>query len=269
MSGGLKPGTHFLIILGVGALLSAGLYVLPKTVVNNDANTAVQPAGTVAEKKQSHIKLTEKQQADLLVIRTGENSEYLKLQALTDYFSKENIFDSAGYYAGLVAEESPSEENWLKAGDLYYQAYSLSLNPITREELAETTRQSYQKVLEVNPNQLHAKTNSAMTFATSGSPMQTIMMLRQVLDEDPSYVPAIMSMGALSMQSGQYDKAVDRFKQVLKIDSKNINAKLGLAYSWIETGKVPEAKKLLEEISSYDVGEVLQNEISNTLKSLN
>ncbi|MFT5885450.1 MAG: thioredoxin-like negative regulator of GroEL [Arcticibacterium sp.] len=266
MSGGLKTGNHFLIVLSIGALISIGLYALPKTLVSNETKTSAKPART---ESKGHAELTEKQQSGLLAIRSSNDSELLKLEALTTYFSTENIFDSAGYYAGLLAENEPSEGKWLKSADLYYQAYSLSLNPLTREELAEITRFSYQKVLELNPNQLHAKTNSAMTFATSGSPMQTIMMLRQVLDQDPRYVPAIMSMGALSMQSGQYEKAVERFRQVLAIDANNINAKLGLAYSWIETGKVTEAKKLLEEISSYDVGEVLQNEIRNTLKSLN
>jgi thioredoxin-like negative regulator of GroEL len=266
MSGGLKPKNHFLIVLGIGSLISLGLYTLPKTLVSNESKTSTQPASTTAK---GHIALSEKQRSELLVIRTSNGSELSKIENLSNYFSTQNIFDSAGYYAGLFAENDPTEEKWLKSADLYYQAYSLSLNPLTREELAESTRLSYQKVLELNPNQLHAKTNTAMTFATSGSPMQTIMMLRQVLEQAPRYVPAIMSMGALSMQSGQYEKAVERFNQVLSIDKNNINAKLGLAYSWIETGKVPEAKKLLEEISSFDVGEVLKNEISNTLKSLN
>jgi tetratricopeptide (TPR) repeat protein len=266
MSGGLKPGNHLLIVVGIGALASLGLYFLPKTLLNSELKTEDQSA---VSKSTNHTSLTPEQLEKLQAIRNSKGSEKEELQVLSEYFAGENLFDSSAYFLTLLAEKEPSEAIWLKTGDLYYQAYSLSLDPVNREELGEIARKTYQKVLEINPHQLQAKTNSAMTFASSASPMQTIMMLRQVLDENPQYVPAIMSMGALSMQSGQYDKAVSRFEQVLGIEPQNINAKLGLAYSWIELGDIEKAKKLLEEISNYEVGDVLQNEIRNTLKSLN
>lgn len=266
MSGGLKPGTHLLVVLGIGALASLGLYYLPKTLLSSDLKTEVQPA---VSKSNNHTVLTIIQKESLLAIRNTNSSEIEKLKSLSNYFAAENIFDSSAYFLAQLAEKEPSEVAWLKTGDSYYQAYSLSLDPLKREELGELARKTYQKVLEINPQQLQAKTNSAMTYASSASPMQTIMMLRQILDENPQYVPAIMSMGALSMQSGQYDKAVSRFEQVLGIEPQNINAKLGLAYSWIEQGDTQKAKKLLLEISKYGIGEVLQNEVSNTLKSLN
>lgn len=271
MSGGLKPQLHFGIILLVGALLTVGLYFLPKTVISTDGESKEQSASTsTSEDTESHTVLSSKQEQTLKAIKNSENlTEDEMNQSLVDFFSEQSIFDSAAYYSGVLAQASNTETSWLKTADLYYQAYSLSLNPIKREELAEKTREVYQRVLEINPNQLQAKTNIAMTYTTSSSPMQAILMLRQVLDEDPKFIPAIMSMGALSMQSGQYDKAVSRFQQVLGLSPTNINAKLGLAYSLIETGERDQAKEILLEVSKFDVGEVLQNEIDNTLKSLN
>jgi outer membrane protein len=267
MSGGLKPHSHLGIIVLVGILASIGLYFLPKTLVQKVEQSEVQPA--VSSSSEAHLSLSEKQMDELRFIRTNNLDESSELKALSEYFAKENMFDSAAYFYSLLSESETSESNWLKTGDLYYQAYSLSLDPINREKQGELAREAYQKVLAINPQQLQAKTNSAMTYASSASPMQTIMMLRQVLEENPRYVPAIMSMGALSMQSGQYDKAVSRFEQVLSLEPENINAKLGLAYSFIESGEKAKAKSLLIEVSKHDVGEVLQNEITNTLKSLN
>lgn len=268
MSGGLKPGHHFLIVVVIGVLASLGLYMLPKTVVNNEKKPEEQPAISKSS-EESHVLLSPEQNEALNLIRTSNLSELDKIQSLSEFFKEQSFFDSAGYYANLWAGIKPSQEAWLKAGDLYYQAYSLTLNPVNRENLGESARLAYQKVLEINPHELHARTNSAMTYSTSNSPMQAIMMLRQVLEENPKYLPAIMSMGALSMQSGQYDRAISRFEQVLVIDPSNLNAKLGLAYSLIEVGETQKAKTLLQEISKEDVGEVLQNEITNTLKSLN
>lgn len=272
MSGGLAPRGHFGIVLLVGILLAVGLYFLPKTVISTDGDSSEQSASTSSTKEdtESHTVLSPEQEQKLTAIKTSSNLNEVEMnQSLVDFFSEQSIFDSAAHYSGILAETNNTEASWLQTADLYYQAYSLALNPVRREELAEKTRSVYQRVMEINPNHLQAKTNIAMTYTTSSSPMQAILMLRQVLDEDPKFIPAIMSMGALSMQSGQYDKAVSRFQQVLGLSPTNINAKLGLAYSLIETGEKDQAKKILLELSKFDVGEVIQNEIDNTLKSLN
>lgn len=70
------------------------------------------------------------------------------------------------------------------------------------------------------------------------------------------------------MQSNQYDKAAVRFQNVLKLDPNNVNAKLGLAYSWIELNKKAEAKALLNDVLSQNIDNVMKDEIVKTLNSL-
>lgn len=267
---GLKPERHILIVVTVGILAAVGLFSLPKYVVQNE--TGEQPAQssneTTTTEKEPHLQLSEQQSDELNKIRNSSKGPLDIYQDLSVFFAGVNMFDSSAFYAEKRALELNNEQDWLMAGDYYYQAYSLSLNPVTQEEFAEKARAAYQKALEINPNQLHARTNTAMTYVTSASPMQAIMMLRQVLDINPRYVPAIMSMGALSMQSGQYDKAVSRFEQALTIDEGNLNAQLGLAYSLIETGEKDRAKSILEGLSKIGLDEVLQNEVDKTLESL-
>ncbi|UBM60522.1 tetratricopeptide repeat protein [Marinilongibacter aquaticus] len=267
---GLKAKNHILIVLVVGLAASLALYALPKAVIKNE-----KPAGqpTNSEKNEAkapdeHMKLSEGQLAEIAKIRTENKGEQAQYEALSTYFASQNLFDSAAYFAEQLAVSQPSEASWLAAGDLYYQAFTLSLNPVNQEKLADLTRAAYQKALAINPKQLHAKTNTAMTYVSSSSPMQAIMMLRQVLDENPRYVPALMSMGALSMQSRQYDKALGRFEEVLGIDPGNMNAQLGKAYSLIELGKKEEAQAILQQVKALGVDEVLENEIDKTLKSL-
>jgi predicted Zn-dependent protease len=98
--------------------------------------------------------------------------------------------------------------------------------------------------------------------------MKAIKMLREVLDQQPDYVPAMMSLGGLSMESGQFDKAIQRFENVLKVDPKNINAQLGIAYSLIELGKAPEAKNILNKVLKEDIDPIMKDEITKTLNSL-
>ena len=55
--------------------------------------------------------------------------------------------------------------------------------------------------------------------------MQGILLIREVLKSEPENTFAIMSLGKLSIQSGQYDKAIERFRQVLDLQKDNIEAK--------------------------------------------
>lgn len=270
MSGRLTLKSHFGIVIVSGIIVSAGLYLLPKTVVTDDdaGQSVVQNQSTTTSSHPAPA-LSDEQLLELDSIRGANPGEVDRALAVSQYFLSIDRYDSSAVYAGRYADVANTELAWLDAGDKYYQAFSLSLNPLEKDKLAEKTREVYNKVLELNPANLHAKTNMAMTYVSSSSPMQGILMLRQVLDVNPRYVPAIMSMGALSMQSGQYDKAVLRFQDVLKIDPSNVNAKIGLAYSLIELNKKEEARQLLNEVLKENLDEVLKTEVARTLESLN
>ena len=58
-------------------------------------------------------------------------------------------------------------------------------------------------------------TNEAIDLVLNGEqPMRGIMMLREVLDQESSNKPALLALGLFSIQSGQLDKAADRFTSI-------------------------------------------------------
>lgn len=66
-----------------------------------------------------------------------------------------------------------------------------------------------------------ARTEEAIALVNGQDPMRGIMMLREILQEDPDNVEAHWHLGQFSIQSGQYDKALVRFKKVLELDPDN------------------------------------------------
>lgn len=71
-----------------------------------------------------------------------------------------------------------------------------------------------------------------------GAPMQTIMKLRTFADEHPDNVEAQWHLGLFSWQTGQYDKAMDRFKRVVALDPtghSDAYAWLGRAYAALDS----------------------------------
>lgn len=71
-----------------------------------------------------------------------------------------------------------------------------------------------------------------------GAPMQAILELRTFADEHPDNVEAQWHLGLFSWQTGQYDKAMERFKKVVALDPvghADAYAWLGRAYAAIDS----------------------------------
>lgn len=68
------------------------------------------------------------------------------------------------------------------------------------------------------PDPVDLRVQEAVALVNGTEPMKGIMMLRDVLQEDPDNVEAHWQLGQFSVQSGQFDKAIERFKKVYELD---------------------------------------------------
>jgi tetratricopeptide (TPR) repeat protein len=178
------------------------------------------------------------------------------------------LFDSAAIFAEQLVEVSPTLEHHAKAGDVYYEAFSLALRPEKMKVLGEKSRFYFQKVLDENPARLDIKTKMGMTYISTDNPMAGIMMLREVLTENPNYVPAITNMGVLSLQSQQYERALERFDQLLALDSTNLQAHFYRAISLAELGKQEEAKAAFLYVKARESSPELLKTVDEYLSQL-
>lgn len=108
----------------------------------------------------------------------------------------------------------------------------------------------YGNVLTKDPKDLEVKNNLALTFIATETPMKGVAMLKEILAADPDNETALFNLGFLSIQSGQYDKAADRFIRLIQIDQSNLKAHYYLAEVLLQLGKSEEAKKELNSILS-------------------
>ncbi|MEZ4806697.1 MAG: tetratricopeptide repeat protein [Flavobacteriales bacterium] len=92
-----------------------------------------------------------------------------------------------------------------------------------------------------------ARTAEAVALVNGQDPMRGIMMLREILEEDPKNVQAHWHLGLFSIQSGQYDKALDRFRKVLELDAQGYpDAWVYLGRTYAELDSIPQAIESLE-----------------------
>ena len=90
--------------------------------------------------------------------------------------------------------------------------------------------------------------SNAMDLIKGENPMEGIFMLREILEKDPKNKEALYNLGVLSIQTAQYQNAVNRFNQIIAIDSSDKRAYLQLGISNYQLGNVEIADSLFNII---------------------
>jgi tetratricopeptide (TPR) repeat protein len=274
-----------IIVLSVGLIVA--LFSLPKIIVGDKkkntlsgkANRDVAKQNTDEHKQEAipdehSSALSDQQQEKVnklkIAFSTASATEkQVKGQKLIEQLAIFQKYDSAAYYAEQLAVLQPSEKAWVQAGDYYFQAFTYALADDKALKMGEKARENYQKALDKNPNLLLAKSNMAMTYVSTATPMQGILLLREVVAQSPDFEPALFNLGLLSMRSNQFAKAVERFKHIIKNNPANSKAAFYLGVSLARLGRNAEAKEILQKVKNNDKDPAMQEEVSKILNELN
>jgi tetratricopeptide (TPR) repeat protein len=256
------------IIIVVGILCITGLFFLPKSVVSNKNKSVEQKdkqevtnqkdtASTQANMGQTHkVTLTNEQSTILDRLRprflkaASEKEKSLYLDSLYLVFRPANLTDSIAFYAENLANAYPNVRTFLTTADAYYDVFSFAMSDQKVKQAAEKARNYYEKILAQEPDNSDVKVKLGVTYTITANPMQGITMIREVLNKDPDNQLALFNLGLLSMQSGQYDKAVERFERLLSINPKDVNSCLLLGQSLVNLKKNNEAIKVMEKFKA-------------------
>ena len=152
-------------------------------------------------------------------LQLAEASEKVKLQRqLASKWDDVNQPAPSAFYFELLAKSGNNYADWIKSGDLFTDAYQSEKDSLIQPALVQKAIGTYQKALELNPASLDAKTGLGVAYVSgTPNPMQGITLLLEVVKQDPKYANANLNLGLFSIKSGQFDKAVNRFKTVLEV----------------------------------------------------
>jgi tetratricopeptide (TPR) repeat protein len=155
----------------------------------------------------------------------------------------------AAYYYAKAAKLENSEKKLNFAGqlflDLMHEAGSASVQAWEAQQAIECFKRS----LELNPDNDTTKMALAASYIEgAGETMQGVQLLLGITREKPDNVPANLMLGRLSMQSGQFDKAIQRFETVLQHEPENTEATYFLAEAYKSKGDKKKAIELFERV---------------------
>jgi len=263
-----------IILIAASAIVIWLIFLLPKVVVDNENKLASSDTDSSGTQISNHPAPSGEIQASVQNLRrqfrdsTANEKNAIFADSLATLYQISGKFDSSAWFAEEAAKFYNTVESWVKAGDQYYQAYTLALDQSKQNYFAEKTRTYYQKVLDVNAGNLDVKAKMAMTYFSGKNPMQGISLLREVLEADPKNELALFNLGMLSIQSGQYERAVERLQALVNINPGHTQGHLLLGIAFMNSGEKTKAKEEFEKVKEMDKDPAVQATVDSYLTDL-
>jgi tetratricopeptide (TPR) repeat protein len=264
---------QILLVTGT-VLLTAALYLAPQF------KSESQPANATREqfsfensllRAKSGLNKDEKDLVENLEATSfRQSSDLMLLDSLVHFWDRHRQPEVAAHYAEQKAMKEETEKNWNQAAYRYFDAFQAAPDSGLRAHMVSLAIASYQKVLDLNPDNLDAKTDLGLCYAEgTGNPMQGIQLLLGVVEKNPNHVNAQFNLGILSVRSGQYEKAVDRFNKVLAIDPTRKEMYFMIGKAYMMAGNKEKAIENFEKFKSNVSDVSMINETNNLINQLN
>jgi len=241
-----------LILVAIAAIVCAGLYFGGRTVPvkSKEAHSADDGHGHAPEKidfKKDILadalkKITPEQAQRVNALENAVIRGDVKDQQIHVYHQLARFWkDSAGlfgpyaYYTSEAAKLENSEKSLTFAARLFLDRLMVSGEPAMQNWLASNAKVLLENALKINPANDSSKIGLGACYIfgnLSTNPMEGILPVREVVQRDPGNVYGQMVLGLGGKKSGQFDKAIERFQAVLKVDPQNVEAVFHIAESY-------------------------------------
>lgn len=184
---------------------------------------------------------------------TAEKQKADLERALAKQWDDVNQPAPAAFYYQSAARAQNQFNDWLSAGTRFNEAFRVTQDSSLQGAFVMNAVEALQNATRLMPENLDAKAGLGVAYVNGGapSPMQGISLLLEVVGKDPQNRLANFNLGMFSMKSGQYDKAVPRFKTIIA-QKPAFDVYFYLAESYKQLGMKKEA------IDAYEKSKVLE-----------
>lgn len=162
----------------------------------------------------------------------------------------------AGYYAQQVAEATGEEEAWSIAGTTYTICIQRSQEQKIRDFCTGRAVQAFENAISLNPESVAHQVNLALAYAANppqDDPMKGILMLRTLNQNNPDNVLILNTLARLAIQTGQFNRAIERLEHALSLDPGNIDSACLLAQAYEGAGDSAKASEYAERCRAQSV----------------
>lgn len=190
------------------------------------------------------------------------------LTAVIDFWKLQKQPLQAAFASRKLAEIKNTAADWIIAGDWFYKTTKFVADE-QRPEVYQDAVGCYEKALELEPVNSKAKVKLGVCYVEGTSdPMKGVGLLKDVADKDPKNMDAQLNLGFFSVTSKQYDKALERFNNLLKIDSAFVDAYAYLANTYEMMGDKRNAIINYKKYQTLVKDTMIRNELGKYIDKL-
>jgi len=180
----------------------------------------------------------------------GDSAQAALLRQLSSRWFAAGRPAIAGAYAEKVAELAETEESWSIAGTTFTICVQRSEEEKVRSYCTSQAVKAYENAISLNPGNIANKVNLALLYTENppaDNPMKGILMLRDLNQQTPENVLILNTLARLAMRTGQYDRAIGRLQEALKLEPENAATVCLLAQAFEATGDTSNAQQFAEQ----------------------
>jgi tetratricopeptide (TPR) repeat protein len=244
-----------LILLGGAVLLVLVLFQLPRVVVEND-KVGMEETESHSFEIPADTRLMINELRGSWEVEVDIQKRLNFADSLASLYLDYQVLDSAVWFVDFI-KSTGFEGREFRIADLYYWAFQRSPDANQAKEYGAKAAAEFNNLLTIHPDNSSLKNRLAMTLVATENPMQGIQMLREILEENPGDPETLKNLGILSLQSGQFDKAEERFRELIAADSSDLENLFYLAMSLAEQGKA-EGNQLMEGLAANATNPAIQ-----------
>jgi lipopolysaccharide biosynthesis regulator YciM len=237
-----------LILVSSGVVLLCLIYFFGKTIPPKKNPGAVAAATgkkeisftTILEASKQQLNPAQQAQIAQLetaIVRGDVKDQQVKVYKQLAAFWKDSahLLLPYAYYSAQAAKLENSQKSLTFAAQFFLEGIRRQENPDLQRWMASEAKELFEKALQIAPDNDSLKIGLGSCYLLgniSESPMQGIMMIREVAEKDPENMYAQFMLGLGGMISGQFDKAIDRLLKVVQHQPENVEATLMLAEAY-------------------------------------
>ncbi len=189
-------------------------------------------------------------------------------ERMAQAFREHKQLNVAAYYQARAAKLENSEKKLNFAGQFFLDLMQQTSSPGVRAWQAQEAVACFEQSLELNPENDTARlAMAAAHIEGAGETMKGVQLLLGITRENPDHVAANLMLGRLSIQSGQFDRAIERYQTVLDQEPENTEALYFQAEAYKGLGNKEKAIALLEECKRIIGNEAFSREIDQYIQT--
>ncbi len=193
----------------------------------------------------------------------------ITIDSLILYLNKKQLPQLSAYFEEIKNIHSPIDTIWFHIGKNYYDALGFASDLSETEPILASAARCFNRAISFNEKNTNAKIMLASCYMQTNNPMLGIQMLKEIEKTDSSNVLLQMQLAEFSLRSNQLDKAIQRYKKALALDTNRIEIYAYLSEIYIQKKDTFESIQFLRKFAAKISDTVLKNSIHQYIYQLN